>query len=91
MKMTLAFCNFQIMYTKLMTYQLTEVLAAHSVERLPAVGRVVGSIPHWRIRFIFQSLFSNRMRFRPSLTTEEHGQIKYKFSGTSPNIEKNRL
>ena len=44
-----------------------EVLVAQWVERRPCIQRVVGSIPHWGIRF-FQSLFSNRMYTRPPLT-----------------------
>ena len=68
MKMTPAFCNFQIMYTKLMTQQLVKVLVAQSVYRLPAIRRVVGSIPHGESDF-FQSLVSNCMRTRPPLTT----------------------
>ena len=59
MKMTPAFCNFQIMYTKLMTQQLIEVLVAQSVERLHAVRRVVGSTPHWTIRFFSEFSFES--------------------------------
>ena len=69
MKMTPAFWNFQIMYTKINDLALIEVLVAQSVERLPTVRRIVGSITHWGIRFFFQSLFSNLMHTRPPLTT----------------------